>query len=516
MGGNRSIPNQPEKQTTSQSVPSFAHYEELVHMCRHWTLTDLGVIAKSQGDGNAVILLGNTGTGKSSLCNFLCGVRMQCDKDPARVRTYVMEQGGFAVSNSTNHACTKSAKCMKAGKLVIWDTPGFNDTEGLKGNVTRALMIKEILLRHQTARLVLLTRKSELCRGSSGTIREMVRTVVRTFESGDDRSPTDHQKLVMSVCAGTMWAINGLDGAPELPTIQLAHTIDLVEVNQLKRNIHVMDVVDYIGSPDEKRRLEAGRHLDAIGALTEIGCGCLSPLVALTKPESESLRTLLLRANQELKDSGGIPTDGMDTPESMVAHAEVLMHDWFVLRVLERILDSDDKVSTAAYAQIQGAIGESANDLVAGLSEVKGWTKDAATRFCSFVMCLANGGTMQYDSKEVASKVVAATGLHWEEIKGVMASLRSGAAIGAIVGCVVEGATMVGVGALGGPAGIGVALISEVVALAGAIGGLVHNIGSASSRVAGELRGSCVEAEAYIKQYKRKFHHYKPRGGRNY
>ena len=87
-----------------------------------------------------VVLMGNTGSGKSTLANLLADVPLEIDSS-GRIVTIT---GGFAVAPGT-HSATKHPAFLGSRVGMIWDCPGFNDTEGAVDDALTAALIRELL-----------------------------------------------------------------------------------------------------------------------------------------------------------------------------------------------------------------------------------------------------------------------------------------------------------------------------------------------------------------------------------
>ena len=88
-----------------------------------------------------VILMGNTGSGKSTLANLLAEIPLHVDSSGRIVTTTT---DGFTVAPGT-HSATKHPAFLGSRAGMIWDCPGFNDTEGAVDDALTAALIRELL-----------------------------------------------------------------------------------------------------------------------------------------------------------------------------------------------------------------------------------------------------------------------------------------------------------------------------------------------------------------------------------
>ena len=126
-----------------------------------------------------VVLMGNTGSGKSTLANLLSDVPLEIDSSG---RIVTITDDGFAVASGV-HAITKYPTFLGSRAGMIWDCPGFNDTEGAVDDVLTAALIRELLTKASAVKAVFVTSVAEIEAARGPLFKSFLRTI-GMFEEG--------------------------------------------------------------------------------------------------------------------------------------------------------------------------------------------------------------------------------------------------------------------------------------------------------------------------------------------
>jgi predicted GTPase len=116
---------------------------------------------------DTVFIMGNTGVGKSTTINYLCGCKVvtMVDSDFLERLEVVNPIEGCAVGHGGD-SLTRYLQsvvdpvCNAGSNLVFCDTPGFEDTEGSDVDIANAVAISWTIRLCRSVRLVLLINAS--------------------------------------------------------------------------------------------------------------------------------------------------------------------------------------------------------------------------------------------------------------------------------------------------------------------------------------------------------------------
>jgi hypothetical protein len=118
---------------------------------------------------NAVIFIGDTGEGKSSLINYIAGNELFAEDDGCGDGGYVIKAvkplDKIVIGNSTASQTTTPNKWVDKNGIVYWDCPGFCDTKGAEQDIANAFYIKKVFETSTNVKTVLVVSHENLkCR----------------------------------------------------------------------------------------------------------------------------------------------------------------------------------------------------------------------------------------------------------------------------------------------------------------------------------------------------------------
>jgi hypothetical protein len=161
-------------------------------------LKEQGISSTSSKDDDVVLLMGNTGSGKSLTINYLSGKKVHFLKTP--IGNEVGEEmeydemlevedplPGCEVGHSGDSKTRYPQKYRdSATQLLYFDTPGFEDTVGCHIDVVNAIAISTILSSCKSFRLVLVIQESTIGTTRGTELKKLCRLIHRFIPSTMD------------------------------------------------------------------------------------------------------------------------------------------------------------------------------------------------------------------------------------------------------------------------------------------------------------------------------------------
>lgn len=134
-------------------------------------------------DQHIVAFLGNTGTGKSTLINFLAGMELRAD-EYGQGYELVNPEDEFAMKvGSGSDSETVYPQSIRVGDLLLFDLPGFNDTSGSIRDLVNSAFIRQILMEAASVRFVFVAGQDEITVHRSKIVKRLFNGVKVAFQS---------------------------------------------------------------------------------------------------------------------------------------------------------------------------------------------------------------------------------------------------------------------------------------------------------------------------------------------
>ena len=138
-------------------------------------------------DQHIVAFLGNTGTGKSTLINFLAGKELQADEyGQGYELAYPDDSTSMKVGSGADSETVypQSIPIYIEGKpLLFFDLPGFNDTSGSIRDLVNSAFIRQILMEASSVRFVFVAGQDEITVHRSKIVKRLFNGVKVAFQS---------------------------------------------------------------------------------------------------------------------------------------------------------------------------------------------------------------------------------------------------------------------------------------------------------------------------------------------
>nr|CAG8507001.1 14005_t:CDS:2 [Entrophospora candida] len=139
-----------------------------------------------------VIIIGDTGEGKSSLLNYLAEVPLFGKKGKGFGRFVIYAEDPLGDSEITNGSVSKTS--LPSGWKEYWDCPGFGDTRGEVQDIVNAYSIYKLIKSAKKIKVLVTVSETTITGSRSRSFLNLIHNVGETFKNMDEN------KLVQGLC----------------------------------------------------------------------------------------------------------------------------------------------------------------------------------------------------------------------------------------------------------------------------------------------------------------------------
>ena len=154
------------------------------------------VNAEALSGKDAIVVLGNTGAGKSTFINYLAGCELEEKRVRGRRHVLVVKDQSLEVA-PIGHGGSKTfmPHIIEVAGRVYCDCPGFSDNRGAEINIANAVNMKQALSHAKSLRLVFLVdyRSLDVDRGNG--FQDLIRTLTALL--GSQATIIAHQQSIL-------------------------------------------------------------------------------------------------------------------------------------------------------------------------------------------------------------------------------------------------------------------------------------------------------------------------------
>jgi len=185
--GTKSSPDSFLEQTLSSKIiadnlPAIDQLRVLIEVVEHGEKQ-----VRKAAENELLVIVGNTGAGKSTFINYLGGCEMEVI-DPDITQAVGVKPGSAVapltdIGHSAAISETFMPKVIPSTGFTFVDCPGFNDTRGAAINIGNAVNIKELLRGALHVRVVLLISYYSLKTGRLQALQDLCKSVAKLFGS---------------------------------------------------------------------------------------------------------------------------------------------------------------------------------------------------------------------------------------------------------------------------------------------------------------------------------------------
>lgn len=134
-----------------EELPQLNHELLISQLTNH--LQQNGDLLNSSTGQDIVFFMGDTGSGKSTTINYLAGFELKPDLDEGWVLREPFNSQAMKISTGSESE-TKLPSYLTLDELVIYDSPGFDDSRGVEANILNAAFIKNIIANARSVKFV--------------------------------------------------------------------------------------------------------------------------------------------------------------------------------------------------------------------------------------------------------------------------------------------------------------------------------------------------------------------------
>jgi hypothetical protein len=141
-------------------------------------------------DKQVVLVLGNTGSGKSTLVDYLTNKNLIADKPKDSNRKgelHIINEGEVEckIGHNAGKSCTTIPNRDASTSNVYWDCPGFKDTRGFKQDIVNQFYINNIFNKVEDVKVLVVIDEATLDSTRGGIFNELLTTLHHMFENSN-------------------------------------------------------------------------------------------------------------------------------------------------------------------------------------------------------------------------------------------------------------------------------------------------------------------------------------------
>ena len=155
--------------------------------------------SKLTKEKQAVIVIGDTGEGKSTLINYIAQNKLYAEKKGYPLKYIVNtdnQLGDIKIGNTSVSETTIPNKWIDKDGVAYWDCPGFGDTKGVVQDVANAFYIKKLFDNIENIKVVVVVSEETIGGGRADKFLNLLKKLGNLFVNLD--SLKDSLSLVIT------------------------------------------------------------------------------------------------------------------------------------------------------------------------------------------------------------------------------------------------------------------------------------------------------------------------------
>lgn len=145
----------------------------------------INAIPKDEAANQAIIVVGDTGVGKSTIMNFLAGNRLLVKSEGLKVKL-ITEGASILKIGHEKYSETSIPTRVYIEDLAFYDCPGFRDNKGEEYEISNSFFVQKLLDIYQKVKIVLMIDESHISEARADKLPRLTKNLLRSFKSFHD------------------------------------------------------------------------------------------------------------------------------------------------------------------------------------------------------------------------------------------------------------------------------------------------------------------------------------------
>ncbi len=146
--------------------------------------TGISRIPKDPNCNEAVIVIGDTGVGKSTMLSFLAGAELFVRYD--KLKPYLDCPENIVKIGHGMLAETGIPNKLVIDKMAFYDCPGFKDNKGEEVEISNSFFVQRLLDIYPKVKIVLMIDDSHISEARADKLPKLTNNLLRSFKTFED------------------------------------------------------------------------------------------------------------------------------------------------------------------------------------------------------------------------------------------------------------------------------------------------------------------------------------------